>query len=401
MAEKELNVEADEQEFIFSDEQFNQVIAEQKAERMKSLRRHKLPARLTLEEALTALTKTELEDIQYNLNLPVANNINRVKKAEMVEAILPEVVKFAQRWFVSAFEDQKDIFDYVCQHEGQVRDLQLEDGRLDYLRGIGIMYCGLSDGQLVWYMPKEIQEEYGKINNGAFQQATALNTEVIRLASGLVFYYGVMDYDQLYAKVCDYIDDDLEFADFIGIILNGGCWYDNIQAGKHDLMYAELINVEALQEEQLRNTSVDYADLPYNKVWDAGQEAYIESTDEYRALAQFLMNKCKLDVLQAAEAVRSINIIIQNGYGMKEIVGFLKDQKLVLPKEEETQELYELIGRYDSTLPKWVLKGHTQAELANMPHGSVVRVGKKIGRNDPCPCGSGKKYKNCCIDKNY
>lgn len=80
MAEKELNVEADEQEFIFSDEQFNQVIAEQKAERMKSLRRHKLPARLTLEEALTALTKTELEDIQYNLNLPVANNINRVKR---------------------------------------------------------------------------------------------------------------------------------------------------------------------------------------------------------------------------------------------------------------------------------------------------------------------------------
>ena len=25
-----------------------------------------------------------------------------------------------------------------------------------------------------------------------------------------------------------------------------------------------------------------------------------------------------------------------------------------------------------------------------------VTVGKKIGRNDPCPCGSGKKYKNCC-----
>ena len=23
----------------------------------------------------------------------------------------------------------------------------------------------------------------------------------------------------------------------------------------------------------------------------------------------------------------------------------------------------------------------------------------KIGRNDPCPCGSGKKYKKCCIDR--
>ena len=27
-----------------------------------------------------------------------------------------------------------------------------------------------------------------------------------------------------------------------------------------------------------------------------------------------------------------------------------------------------------------------------------VRAEKKIGRNDKCPCGSGKKYKNCCIN---
>lgn len=28
-----------------------------------------------------------------------------------------------------------------------------------------------------------------------------------------------------------------------------------------------------------------------------------------------------------------------------------------------------------------------------------VRIGKKVGRNDPCPCGSGKKYKKCCMLK--
>jgi uncharacterized protein YecA (UPF0149 family) len=26
----------------------------------------------------------------------------------------------------------------------------------------------------------------------------------------------------------------------------------------------------------------------------------------------------------------------------------------------------------------------------------VKREGPKVGRNDPCPCGSGKKYKKCC-----
>ena len=28
-----------------------------------------------------------------------------------------------------------------------------------------------------------------------------------------------------------------------------------------------------------------------------------------------------------------------------------------------------------------------------------IRKGEKIGRTDPCPCGSGKKYKNCCMNK--
>ncbi|MCQ2548213.1 MAG: preprotein translocase subunit SecA [Clostridia bacterium] len=41
---------------------------------------------------------------------------------------------------------------------------------------------------------------------------------------------------------------------------------------------------------------------------------------------------------------------------------------------------------------------------AQVPEREVVqetvrREGPKIGRNDPCPCGSGKKYKNCCMNK--
>ncbi len=38
--------------------------------------------------------------------------------------------------------------------------------------------------------------------------------------------------------------------------------------------------------------------------------------------------------------------------------------------------------------------GGTQTEVRG-----TIRTGKKVGRNDPCPCGSGKKYKNCCGNK--
>jgi preprotein translocase subunit SecA len=41
-----------------------------------------------------------------------------------------------------------------------------------------------------------------------------------------------------------------------------------------------------------------------------------------------------------------------------------------------------------------------QARMAGagdrLPVQQVVRGSAKVGRNDPCPCGSGKKYKKCC-----
>ena len=387
-----------EREFTFSEEEYNQLVESDKKERMKALRRHKLPEKLSLHEALSALTKQELEDIQYNLNLPMGN-LSRTKKPDMVAAIEPETVRFAGRWFVSAVQGQKDIFDYACQHDGLLENLQQEDYRLDYLRGVGVLYCGMRDGELVWYMPDEIRAEYKKINNGAYVDAVNLNTEVMQLAAGMVYYYGIIDYDQLYQKICGQIDAELDFASFMGILFNGGCWYPQVVTTEKDLMHESVMNPEALQEAQRQRTGLDYADFPYDKLYDAGQEGYIESTEAYRALAQYFMQKKQLDVLQAAEAVNSISMILQNGYGMKEIMGFLRDHGLIMENQADEEEMLAMIARYNNTIPQWALKGHTLEEAATMPRQAAR--GRKVGRNDPCPCGSGKKYKNCCLKKEY
>lgn len=49
-------------------------------------------------------------------------------------------------------------------------------------------------------------------------------------------------------------------------------------------------------------------------------------------------------------------------------------------------------------LKEWngIMSEEKQKELAKKYNRSKQAVSNKIGRNDPCPCGSGKKYKNCC-----
>ena len=49
-------------------------------------------------------------------------------------------------------------------------------------------------------------------------------------------------------------------------------------------------------------------------------------------------------------------------------------------------------------LPSWkkVLPDDKAAEIAREYRDANIAHSEKIGRNDPCPCGSGKKYKKCC-----
>ena len=67
----------------------------------------------------------------------------------------------------------------------------------------------------------------------------------------------------------------------------------------------------------------------------------------------------------------------------------------------DRQALGGRIAALANTLPNWALNGWTP--LAVREHNERRRIflnpdgsEAKVGRNDPCPCGSGKKYKKCC-----
>ncbi len=57
--------------------------------------------------------------------------------------------------------------------------------------------------------------------------------------------------------------------------------------------------------------------------------------------------------------------------------------------EEEAREIERRQRRQQQQL-------QYQAGAAQAEAPKPVRTGAKVGRNDPCPCGSGKKYKKCC-----
>jgi SWIM/SEC-C metal-binding protein len=63
---------------------------------------------------------------------------------------------------------------------------------------------------------------------------------------------------------------------------------------------------------------------------------------------------------------------------------------------KEVSSIFEKNGwKYKIELEPKKPEDTTDLELLLNPPKTVIAE-KKIGRNEPCPCGSGKKYKKCC-----
>ena len=64
---------------------------------------------------------------------------------------------------------------------------------------------------------------------------------------------------------------------------------------------------------------------------------------------------------------------------------------------DEPEDMTFVAAKNDADL-RYDMKRRYEKSIANQKVQQIKQV-LKIGRNDPCPCESGKKFKKCCISK--
>ena len=74
------------------------------------------------------------------------------------------------------------------------------------------------------------------------------------------------------------------------------------------------------------------------------------------------------------------------------------DEMIASIQEDTTRMILTMRLKREQEPPKreQVAKPTSTSADGTDTANKTVRKGKKVGRNDPCPCGSGKKYKKCC-----
>ena len=128
----------------------------------------------------------------------------------------------------------------------------------------------------------------------------------------------------------------------------------------------------------------------------------------YRQIVNFIFNNTGISYDRAKELMRHIAAFCSgDADSFLSVLKELEQSGLVM-NDEKLNYLVGMIAELSNRTRKPSLKGHRPDEIEGIPPVSVphvqtarakpepLRVEQKIGRNDPCPCGSGKKYKKCC-----
>lgn len=397
-------------ELVKEDKSFEEMVAEADAERKKALYRHKMPAKRDLVSMLNAMTKAELDDIRANLNVTGTSSL---KKAELADRLAKEIPQFLTRWVPSMLEEQAGVFERIIAEGGITQEFGDGDARFDYLRGLGFISCGVKDGQLYWYMPTEICDGIDAVLSQKPQQRLHLNSEAARLATGVLFYYGYLNFEELYDYVAGYqrkaSEEPLTFGDFVAVLLNASCWQDTLEVLPQGAKYYTLMDENKIEDERLKRADLQDALFTYAEIYAAGKEAYVEATPAFNNLTVYLMRHYQLRAPEAVDLVAQALILMQNGSAIQEVLEYFAEEEKI-KADEMPPEFLSLLTEFNNTTHMWMLKGHTPNDLMQedkkqtaeltgkiIPFNQVRR--HKVGRNDPCPCGSGKKYKNCCMRK--
>ncbi|MCS6105232.1 hypothetical protein FDA09_15815 [Clostridium botulinum] len=96
--------------------------------------------------------------------------------------------------------------------------------------------------------------------------------------------------------------------------------------------------------------------------------------------------------------IDGINDSLKNQYDLEDL-----DENTELVLDIDLENLYynmlDAKAEYLYTLPQWdgIFSEEKRKEIQKQFRDSkIIRNNEKVGRNDDCPCGSGKKYKKCC-----
>ena len=160
-----------------------------------------------------------------------------------------------------------------------------------------------------------------------------------------------------------------------------------------------------------------YKILPKEEFIKYAEPDYFPPTPQNEALRKYLFGRGNLP--NPYDTWLGIQTMVEIDFDLASVIGCCESEGLVFNKQYDLGEFAALFQELNNHTRKQINRGHTPDELFKKTHRGMqllqrltpenqmslfdepvenpkLTIVGKPSRNGPCPCGSGRKYKNCC-----
>ena len=378
---------------------------------------------VSLKEALLTLPKDMLAEIAFHLELKLPKSLTKTECAERIET---DMLSDPAKWLTKLSPYEIDLFKELAESPAGTRIVR---PTLYFpLPSMMIQVLQVDDDEsieedlIAYYLTDDVHAAVSDCIFGLFD--SDLMKEFLELQQygyGLLTLYGIVPIE----KFCDEIEcfpfsseeNSEELVSLLGksyLMLMHSSLLDGL-VNEPVLVSPWVGDDKKVWKDIRKRKDIPYKDFEYDEIMDAGLLPYPIFESEYDdAMFDLLENDDdSYDYDSVEQPLTDIWYCAQEGDSPSDGLQALLNG-LELEYRELTNDIVKTYTDYQNSLPRWDLKGHSPKEVYAMnsssgnnglrPTGNIVSMNgtpyvnacPKVGRNDPCPCGSGKKYKNCC-----
>lgn len=363
-----------------------------------------------LYDTISRLSKYEIDTIRKTYNFKGLSSLNKSELSMQLSALIP--LKF-DKIIYALDQTRYDLIKGIIHNSGIIPYMNMDVDLIETFREYSIIFPGMNNGEKVLFMPTELIEEFSRIDGVAVGRIVQRNTEWIRLTLGMLHYYGVMETGVIKKRIEELTNQKIDILEFMNVINMACDFYGQARYSIYGYHNSLILNPKEIVGEHRNRPDIDYYPFTLKQLLKASDEFYVDKTPELNRFTSFLLRNYEFSDDEIDEIALQVTTIINVDLKSTAIMEYLQSI-IEIPSLEFLQELTMLIMDLHNGTRQWALKGYSPNEIAqksktlnpllteNLKKSSEeskvinIQTRKKIGRNDPCPCGSGKKYKRCC-----
>lgn len=343
----------------------------------------------TLALLLEKMTKDELVKVAKKYSV---KGITSLKKADAVERIR-EVVINNEDYMINSLEETSIKFLQELINNGGVKKYQCDLLiNSNFLRNRGIVFTASIDGELYVILPEELRVSLKEKITKEVINAAREKSDLIKAIAGSTYYYGIVTYSHIKEILETTFNIELTDESLKELILIGEeLGYDYVieEEGLCHIDVEDSSNIMSLQQKNSKNI----CKFDKKTLIKAGAPDFMEENKSGKNLQRVLGEMFVIDKGILKDEMDSFIISVKNEMPIENSIDLFLEAYEINSEEERNIFVYELENLAKNT-KRWSLNGYSENEITKLEQRVVNEV--KIGRNDPCLCGSNKKYKKCC-----